>query len=59
MDTREMDRLNARATAEKWDRERANEGAYERWLAAQTNTAIERADKVAAVWRMRRAIKEA
>lgn len=53
--------LHKRAAAEKWERERANEGAYERWLRNGTSDpvvdAIRRADKVAQLSRLQRAIR--
>ena len=55
MDKYTLTRLQERATAEKWARERANEGSYERWLLAR---AVERADKVRQVARLRLVAKE-
>jgi hypothetical protein len=68
MNTRDREELYARATAQKWERERANEGSYERWLAQSkgrvaeaqwvTDTAIRRADKLAVLQRLRRVVRE-
>jgi hypothetical protein len=57
----DINTLHERAAAEKWERERANEGAYERWLAtgtsARVDAAIKRADKVRTLSHLRRAIR--